>query len=309
MSAFPAFLNRGGPDFTTPPARRAIQTSIQVPDVDDVLEDGHATQTPVFHSAERGEEAQVSEVPPVYLGGARLINWGNTASSGMTVEIMLKDVGPREVNPFKGLKHGKSQGQRFQLWVGPYADLLELSQIDELDSVYAGEAQLIYYGDTCTKGVTVKVMIDSGPDGVDGKHPFEGMPTGPMEGMDLFVRFVAIDDQEQPISKKHAPRTAPLHQQSEVKQAHTFSRDEEFVNFLHARLERLVGDKRPDIDLADNPKAWALDVVRLHLGIESIGLLGKEDVDAIEPRRRWKQLASEYLQSPEYHSRLYFLRR
>ncbi|MBY3433479.1 hypothetical protein HFN89_04895 [Rhizobium laguerreae] len=281
--------------------------------MDDVLEDGYSSaqsvEEPVVPASAPDQEAGIAEVPPVYLGGARLINWGNTASSGMTVEIMLKDVGPREVNPFKGLKYGKSNGQRFKTWVGPYNDLAELSQIEELESVYFGESQLGYYGDTCTKGVTVKIMLDSGPDGVNGKHPFEGMPTGPMEGMDLYVRFVAIDDQEQPISKKHAPKTAPLHQQSEVRQAHTFSRDEEFVNFLHARLDRLIGSARPQVELAEGPREWALEVVRLYLGVEQLRLMNSEDVDGIEPRKKWKLLASEYLQSSEYHTRLYHLRR
>jgi hypothetical protein len=308
MSSFPAFLNRGGPDFSTPPVRRAIQTTIQVPDIDDVLDD-IPVQIPESAPAPSDDSVAVSTVPPIYVGGARLINWGNTANSGMTVEIMLKDVGPREVNPFKGLKYGKSQGQRFQMWVGPYNDLVELSQLEELESVYAGEAQLTYYGDTCTKGVTVKVMIDSGPDGVNGKHPFEGMPIGQMEGMDLFVRFIAINDHEQPISKKHAPKTTPLHQQSEVKQANTFAGDEEFVNFLHKRLKRLIGDAQPEAILADSPRAWALEVVKIHLGVDQLRVMNLETVDGIEPRKKWKWLASEYLQSSEFHSRRYYLRR
>jgi hypothetical protein len=328
MSALPSFFSRGGPDFSTPPARGAIQTGIQVPDIDDVLEDGYfeaqSAPKPITASAQvvaapapaptatadaAVEQAEVEAVPPVYLGGARLLNWANTASSGMTVEIMLKDVGPREVNPFKGLKYGKGSGQRFKTWVGPYNDLAEISLIDELESVYFGESQLSYYGDTCNKGVTVKVLLDSGPDGVNGKHPFEGMPTGAMEGMDLYVRFIAIDDQEHPIAKKHAPKNSLLHRQSEVRQAYTFSRDEEFVNFLHARLTRLIGDARPEIELADNPREWALEVVKLYLGVENLRVMNGEEVDGIEPRKKWKALASEYLQSSEYHSRLYFLRR
>lgn len=307
MSAMPSFLRRGGPDFSTPPVRRAIQTSIQVPDFDDVLEDGTLEPQAEGNLPPPDQTSAPAAVPPVYLGGARLINWANTASSGMTVEVMLKDVGPREVNPFKGLKYGKSQGQRFRTWVGPYSELAELSQFDELESVYAGESQLIHYGDTCNKGVTVKVMIDSGPDGVDGKHPFEGMQTGQMEGMDLYVSFVALDDDEAPISKKAAPKTTPLHQQSELKQAYTFSRDAEFVNFLQARLQRLVGDARPEVVLEDNPKAWALDVVRLHLGVPQLRVMNTEDVDGIEPRKKWKRLASEYLQSEEFHARRYHL--
>lgn len=328
MSALPSFFSRGGPDFSTPPARRAMQTGIQVPDIDDVLEDGYseaqaasvtasapvivapANATAIASTATADAPAEHDgTVPPVYLGGARLLNWANTASSGMTVEIMLKDVGPREVNPFKGLKYGKGSGQRFKTWVGPYNDLAEISLIDELESVYFGESQLSYYGDTCNKGVTVKVLLDSGPDGVNGKHPFEGMPIGAMEGMDLYVRFIAIDDQEQPIAKKNAPKNSLLHRQSEVRQAHTFSRDEEFVNFLHARLGRLIGDARPEVELADNPREWALEVVRLHLGVDHLRVMNGEEVDGIEPRKKWKLLASEYLQSSEYHTRLFHLRR
>jgi hypothetical protein len=326
MSALPSFFGRGGPDFSTPPARRAIQTGIQVPDIDDVLEDGYsadreiseqvtapasvvATSTSVVVAEAPADEHEAETVPPVYLGGARLLNWANTASSGMTVEIMLKDVGPREVNPFKGLKYGKGSGQRFKTWVGPYNDLAEISLIEELESVYFGESQLSYYGDTCNKGVTVKVLLDSGPDGVNGQHPFEGMQIGAMEGADLYVRFIAIDDQEQPISKKHAPKNSLLHRQSEVRQAHTFSRDEEFVNFLYARLGRLIGEARPQTELVDNPREWALEVVKLYLGVEHLRVMNGEEVDGIEPRKKWKALASEYMQSSEYHTRLFHLRR
>lgn len=300
MSSIPAFLNRGGVDFSSPPSRKAVEAALTPPYEADVLDD---TVT-----AASDYEAQNS-VPPVYVGGARLIHWGYTARSGMTVEIMLRDVGPREVNPFKGLRYGKSQGQRFRTWVGPYSELIEIANLPEVTSVYSGESQLIHYGDTCNKGVTAKVLIDSGPDGVKGKHPFENMPIGAIEGMDLFVSFWAINDDETIIPKKAARRSERFHQMSEVKQSNTLVGDEQFVDFLHKRLSRLIGNVEPGIVLADNPRQWATEVVRLYLGVESRSVMNAETLDGVEARKRWKTLASEYFQSDEFHSRPYFSRR
>lgn len=307
MSALPSFLRRGGPDFSTPPARRAIQTSIQVAEDDDVLEDANEVAAEVTPTAGEGEA--VNGVPPIYVGGARLLDQGITARSGMTVELLLRDVGPREVHPFKGLKWGKSQGQRLKTWIGPYSELAEINQLDELESMYSGETQLTYWGETCTKGVTIKMLLDNGPDGVRGVNPFHEQPIGPIEGMDLFVSFWAINDDETVVPKKAARKSTPFHQLSEVRQANTLVNDEEFVNFLHARLHRLVGDAHPEVALADSPKEWAKEVVRIHLGVESLKIMNLETIEGVEPRKRWKLLASDYFQSEEFHARRYFLGR
>ncbi|MCZ7861227.1 hypothetical protein O9X98_07375 [Agrobacterium salinitolerans] len=312
MSALPSFLRRGGPDFSTPPVRRATQTSIQVLVEDDVLEDANDVTVQAVQSEIDGPEADVQEtsgIPPIYVGGARLLDQGVTARSGMTVELLLRDVGPREVHPFKGLKWGKSQGQRLKTWIGPYSELAEINQLDELESMYSGETQLTYYGDTCSKGVTIKMLLDNGPDGVRGVNPFHEQPIGPIEGMDLFVSFWAINDDETVIPKKAARKSTPFHQLSEVRQANTLVNDEEFVNFLYARLHRLVGEARPDIQLADNPKEWAKEIVRIHLDVESLKIMNLETIEGVEPRKRWKLLASEYFQSEEFHARRYFLGR
>ncbi|MDW9479075.1 hypothetical protein GOB57_10405 [Sinorhizobium meliloti] len=284
-----------------------MQTSIQVADDDDVLEDANEAAAEVTPT--EGEGEAVNGIPPIYVGGARLLDQGTTARSGMTVELLLRDVGPREVHPFKGLKWGRSQGQRLKTWIGPYSELAEINQLDELESMYSGETQLTYWGETCTKGVTIKMLLDSGPDGVKGVNPFHERPIGPIEGMDLFVSFWAINDDETIIPKKVARKSTPFHQLSEVRQANTLVNDEEFVNFLYARLTRLIGEARPEIHLADNPKDWAKEVVRMHLDVESLKIMNLETIEGVEPRKRWKLLASEYFQSEEFHTRRYFLGR
>lgn len=256
------------------------------------------------HDAEESDT-----VPPVYVGGARLVNWSNSARGGMTIEVALRDVGPREVNPFKGLKFGKENGQRFKTWVGPYSELIEITSLPELESVYAGETLLMYYGDTCTKGVTVKVLLDGGPDGVNGKHPFDGMDIGNVEGMDLYVSFWAINDDETLIHKKSAVKRTPFHQLSEVRQANTVVRDEEFVNFLSARLGRLLGSVRPTIKLEDGPSKWAAEVIRLYLGVGSKSVMNEDNLEGLEARKRWHVMISEYYQSDEFNQRRQFFRR
>ena len=315
MSLRPAFLRRGSVDFSSPPGLRTEGVAVTAGSAssdgaaamepgDDVLDD-----LPISDAcAGDGEitvhagDADGVAVPPVYGGGARLVNWANTARSGMTVELALRDVGPREVNPFKGLRFGKSNGQRFRTWIGPYSEALEIAGLAEVESVYSGETQLDYYGDTCTKGVTVKVMLDSGPDGVRGKHPFEGMPIGNIEGADLFVGFWAIDDDESIIPKKAARKSTPFYRLSEVRQSNLVVNDEEFVNFLAARLDRLVTNP-PDIALEDNPKAWAEQVVRSYLGVASRGIMNDETLEGVEARKRWKVLMAEYHQSDEFNTR------
>lgn len=247
----------------------------------------------------RGERANP---PPIYFGGARLVRWSDTDRGGMTVEVALRDVGPREVNPFKGLRFGKSEGQRLRAWVGPYSELIEIGDLP-VESLYAGECQLMYYGDTCTKGVTAKVLLDDGPDGVAGVHPFRGMDTGNVEGQDLYVAFWAIDDDEAIIHKKAARRRTPFHQLSEVRQANLVVQDQEFVNFLHARLRALVGDRRPDLSPEDEPRRWAEAVVRLHLNVESRSVMNDETIEGADARRKWKELMSEYFQSDEFNER------
>ncbi len=179
MSSFPAFLKHEQGGFTNsrgdtwpprpkPLAPVAVQEPIERQDT-----------APRMRA--EPEVEPVSEVPPVYVGGARLVTYGTSPQYGMTITLTLRDVGPREVHPFKGLKYGKAHGQRFKTWIGPYSELLEINSLPELESVYSGETMNLWFGDTCDKGVVVKIMLDSGPDGTKGVHPFQDLEIGKIE--------------------------------------------------------------------------------------------------------------------------------
>ena len=254
---------------------------------------------------------EMKNVPPVYIGGARLINWGNTAKGGMTIEIMLKDIGPKEVNPFKGLKFGKSNGQRLKTWIGPYSETAEITQIENetLESLYKNESLLLFYGDTCTKGVTIKILLDCGPDGENGKHPFDGMTTGKVEGEDLYASFWLINDDENIIPKAAIKTRTPFHQLSEVKQSNILVRDAEFVNFLSNRVDQLVGITRTTNNITEKPTDWAIEIVRLFIGVETRSIMNEDNHEGLAARKKWKILMSSYFQSPEYHSRRPFYKK
>ena len=251
---------------------------------------------------------QKETVPPIYFGGARLVNWGNTARGGMTIEIALKDVGPRDVNPFKGLAFGKSNGQRLKTWVGPYAEAIDIGELP-IESIYRNESQLMYYGDTCTKGVTAKVMLDAGPDGANGTHPFEGMDIGNIEGQDLYVSFWLINDDETIVPRNAVKSKTPFYQLSAVRQSNIIVNDQEFVNFLSKRLLRLIGKAVPETDIKENQKQWATEVIKLHLNITSRAIMNHETIESANARKKWKNIMSEYFQSEEYHSRRPFIGR
>jgi hypothetical protein len=303
MAQIPAFLERKPLDYSVygisskPAAKDSVANAIR-----EIAETGHVQVI---------EEAppEIQDVPPVYVGGVRLVDWGATARGGMTIELLLRDVGPREVNPFKGLKHGKSNGQRLKSWVGPYSEALEVAHLEELECVYSGESLLLFYGDTCTKGVTVKVLLDSGPDGVNGKHPFDGMAIGSIEGADLFCSFWLINDDETLVSKKAVRKRIPFHQLSEVRQANLVVKDEEFINFLSKRIDKLLRGARPDILIEDGPSEWATEVVRMYLGVESRSVMNDDTIDAVNARKRWKTLMSYYHQSDEFNERRQSLRK
>ena len=79
-------------------------------EVEDVFAGGKSREVPpagatVIDAAndDTGADPAADVVPPLYSGLSRLNNWGETARSGMTVDLALRDVGPLAVHPFKGL--------------------------------------------------------------------------------------------------------------------------------------------------------------------------------------------------------------
>ena len=62
-------------------------------------------------------------VDPIYHGEVRLLNWGESARTGMSATVQLDD-GPDgyQVHPLKGFPTGAKSGQRFAMVLVPIGD-------------------------------------------------------------------------------------------------------------------------------------------------------------------------------------------
>jgi hypothetical protein len=229
--------------------------------------------------------------PPVYRGSSRLLDWKNTARGGMTVDLSIRDAGPFGVHPFKGLVCGKESGQRLRVWATTPLALTEDGK--DAAPVYSGEAILLRWSDDSLTGLSVKLLLDNGPDGTDGKHPFDGMVTGRKEGDALEMGVWAINDDETVQHPGQTRRRTPFHELNEVKQSQILCRDARFVSFLAARENVLCPEPvtpRPETDAS----GYAASVLYSHLGISSRSELNHETVDGELARRRWREVISEY---------------
>lgn len=234
------------------------------------------------------------EVPPLYEGGARLLDWKNTARGGMTVDFGLRDAGPMGVHPFKGMSCGKEHGQRLRLVVKPIAS--EGDAADEIPAIYEGEALLMRWSDDSVSGMLARLLLDGGPDGTGGTHPFEGMTAGRKEGEAVEAAVWAVADDESTQHPSHVRRRTPFYELSETKQSQILCRDARFVSFLAERETFLVGSEvspRPDAD----PTGFAGALIKTHLGIESRAVLGHDTAAAESARRRWRILLNDYFRT------------
>lgn len=261
-----------------------------------------AEAVPIDVLAERSASASVDSkggvscpsedvVPPLYSGLSRLNNWGETARSGMTVDLALRDVGPLAVHPFKGLSWGKENGQRFRLWVALRPD----DEVDPatLDPVYMGESILMFWGDTCSAGMHARFLLDAGPDGTAGLHPFKDFPHGPKEGQELLMAAWAVADDESTQHPRHVRRKTPFWELSEVKQSQILCRDARFVSYLAANESGLAGrmvSPRPDED----PLKFAETVVKTYLDVASRSVMNTDTAEGRFARERWRKLLEEY---------------
>lgn len=237
----------------------------------------------------------VHEPPPIYNGASRLIDWKNTARGGMTVDLGVRDVGPLDVHPFKGLPCGKEHGQRLRVIVRE-PSVLGSHPVSDRTPIYAGEAILMRWGDDSLTGMSTRLLLDAGPDGTNGKHPFEGMIAGRKEGELLEVIFWVIGDDERTQHPARIRRRTPFYELNEIKQSQILCRDQKFISFLAKNETNLVCSAihpRP----ADDPVSFAAEVVRQHLGIESRSVLGHDTSDAHRARQRWRALMSHYFQN------------
>lgn len=233
-----------------------------------------------------------SVAAPIYLGSIRLHDWRNTARGGMTVDFGIRDVGPSEVHPYKGLPWGKEFGQRMRVWIGPHSDTCAVEQVSE-NSHYSGEAVLLRWSDDSVNGMSLKLLLDNGPDGARGLHPFEGFTTGRREG-DLF-NFVswALSDDERLVPSNKTRRKTPFAELSSVKQSNILCRDKQFITFLSEYETDIVRGRlevRPETDPVD----FASTAVRRYLNVESRSVMNEESFDGARTRKAWAKLYSAF---------------
>jgi len=239
--------------------------------------------------------------PPLYCGGVRLHDWKNTARGGMTVDLGISDVSPSEIHPFKGLLCGKDHGQRMRAWIGPHSDVCEVED-SYGKSHYSGETVLLRWSDDSVNGMSVKLLLDDGPDGSSGKHPFDGFAIGRKEGELLNLICWALAEDESFVHPARTRRKTPFAQLTPVRQANILCRDSAFVSFLAGHEKELV-DLPVDIRPEDDPAEYAARTVRAHLGIESRAVLNYENREGAAARTKWELLMRRYFESDEHRQR------
>jgi hypothetical protein len=213
----------------------------------------------------------------------------------MTVDLGVRDVGPMDIHPFKGLPCGKENGQRLRIIV---RDQTTARSEDNVSAppVYAGEAILMRWGDDSLTGMMTRVLLDAGPDGTNGKHPFEGMIAGRKEGETLDVIVWVIGDDERAQHPARVRRRTPFYELNEIKQSQILCRDQRFISFL-AKNERAIAGEGVQPRPTENPGAFAAEAVRRHLAIESRAVLGHETAEAHRARHKWRALMGQYFQT------------
>lgn len=236
--------------------------------------------------------------PPVYFGDLRLYTWGNSPKSGMTVRLGVLDRSFTDIHPFKGLGIGKENGQRFRLWIARHGD--DGLPIADAEVVYKGEAVLSFWSDDPT-GMTVKFLLDDGPDGVSGRHPFDGFPTGPRDGETFQGACWAVNDEESIQDPSKIKPKTPFFALKEVTQAQILCRDQKFISYLKEVEVKLLDGEVSDVDVYADGPAYAADVVRRHLGVESRSELGDKTVAAERARMRWVRLRDDYMRQRDWY--------
>ena len=242
-------------------------------------------------------EGQAPGTPPVYFGEMRLFAWNASARAGKSVKMGLLDRSFTELHPFKGLSCGKENGQRFKVWVGRRLD--DDTPVEESEVVYMGETILLFWSDDPT-GMTVKLLLDDGPDGIAGQqHPFDGLAADTRNGERLVGVFWALDDQEHLQHPRKLRRRTPFFAQPEVTQASLLCRDRRFISYLGANEVRLLDGEVSEIDVHADGPAFAANVVRRHLGVESRSELSLPTFAGERARMRWTRLRDDYMRQKD----------
>lgn len=241
------------------------------------------------------DEPRFHDTNPVYGGAARLVTWSSSPRRGMTVVLHLKDVDPYTgIHPFKAMAVGPT-GQRLRTSV--MFPSVQEGQSTGSD-VYVGECILFTWADDSLNGMVVRLLLDSGPDGSAGRHPFDGLRVGRREGEDLLLWAWALaDNSEQPVDPKFVRRRRPFHECSGTQQANILCRDRRFVRWMEGRIESLIPDAAIRANLPDPQnlsQAFAAEVVRIWCAIPSRAVLGHDTPEGERARVRWRVMLEAY---------------
>jgi hypothetical protein len=226
--------------------------------------------------------------PPIYFGTVRLHDWKTTARGGMSVDVGVLDTPPTGLHPFKGLYCGKQNGQRLRIWFGNLGD-----DAGDVEGLHAGEALLMRWSDDSINGMSVKILLDDGPDGVL-IHPFTGLPTGRSEGEKLQLAAWAISDSETLLDPRQTKKRVPFYELSEIRQAHILCGEPRFVSYLKRHEVRLCRGWPIEADILTHPREYATEMIYAYLKIESRTVLNQDNAEGRRAQKYWASLLKEY---------------
>lgn len=232
-------------------------------------------------------------LPATYAAAVRLLDWGQGGRQGMYVDLRCLFPGPSGGHPFRGMSTGKERGQRFMILVS----LPRPPEGGDPPAVYSGEALLLKWSESDTSGMMVRFLLDDGPDGVRGHHPFFGYSIGRTAGEPMDLSAWGLRDDERAVGPSKLRKKVPWHQMTEVQQSQILSRDPRFRSFLMDNLPRLVPDEtaRAEVlSMAGKPEMFAAAAIRSALGVSSRAVMNLDTAVGLAARARWHVIMGQY---------------
>lgn len=261
---------------------------------------------PVFYSGVQPHEIETpvkevnivdkyKESEPTYAGGVRLLRWGNTSSAGMTVSFELLDVDDHEQHPFKGLRAAratKTEGQRLSI-------VLNYNSRDPLmpgESVYCGEALLLWWAEDCSEGMKLTLKLRDGPDGLSGVHPCDGMISGRKSGEILSLVSWSVDDEDIPEVPSEPKKKRKFSEMSPTTQSHILCRDSRFHSWISSKIDSFIDDEivKHDILGIENSEKFCEHVIKYYCNINSRADFTLNDESGEFARLQWKKIVNLY---------------
>lgn len=229
--------------------------------------------------------------PATYAGSCRLLAWGQKSGTGMWVDVNLGVPTAAGQHPFRGIPTGRELGQRFRIVV-----TFPTEDHSEAMIVHSGEVILLKWSENDRSGMWVRFLLDDGPDGEAGVHPYSGLAVG-RRGEILDLRAYAIADDESLVPPSRIRRRTPFDQLSEVQQSQILCRDPRFQGFMADVIASRYppGPERQAIEsLKSAPLQFATVAVRQVLGVPSRSIMNQEGPEALRARTRWRTLMGEF---------------